>query len=226
MIWSIVNTNLHTIYLNTYMPLYNIQKNGKMVEPQKINIFFNFRSPYCYLASKNMFSVFDEYHAEMIWKPFGGWSGRSAPERVKVKLPLVRQDVARSTRQMGIPFNPPPPETDPTLAGVISLAAEQAGLLRPYIVEVMRKEWAEGRNIGELDALLEVGEDIGFDRELIEAAAKNEDFHKQMELNWLEGQSKGVFGVPTFVVEDQIFWGNDRIDSLKDHLHDLRLRKI
>jgi len=47
-----------------------------------------------------------------------------------------------------------------------------------------------------------------------------------MNANWNEAQKLGVFGVPTFVVGDQIFWGNDRIDCLKDHLHDLRLRKI
>lgn len=197
-----------------------------MVKPQEISVFFNFRSPYCYLASKNMFSVFDEYFTKMIWKPFGGWSGRSAPERAKVKIPLVRQDVGRSTRKLGIPFIPPPIDTDPTLAGVISLVAEQEGLLEPYIVEVMRKEWAEGENIGDMDVLLEVGEEIGLGRGAIKRASENEDLHKQIAANWEEAQSNGVFGVPTFIVGDQIFWGNDRIDFLKDHLHDLRLRRI
>lgn len=192
----------------------------------EIKIFFNFRSPYCYLASKRMFSVFDEYHAKMIWKPFGGWSGRSAPERAKIKIPLVRQDVERSTRKLGIPFTPPPIETDPTLAGAISLAAEQEGVLEQYVVEVMRKEWAEGRNIGDIDVLLEAGEEIGLGRGVITRAANDEFLLKKLHENWAEAQTQGVFGVPTFVVGDQIFWGNDRIDCLKDHLHDLRLRKI
>lgn len=194
--------------------------------PVEINIFFNFRSPYCYLASKRMFSIFDQYHAKLIWKPFGGWSGRSAPERAKIKIPLVRQDVGRSARKLGIPFTPPPIDTDPTLAGAVSLVAEQEGMLEEYVVEVMRKEWAEGCNIGNIDILLEVGEDIGLGRGLIKRASENEALFKKMNENWEEAQTLGVFGVPTFVVGDQIFWGNDRIDCLKDHLHDLRLRKI
>ena len=194
--------------------------------PVEINVFFNFRSPYCYLASKNMFSIFDEYHAKMIWKPFGGWSGRSAPDRAKIKIPLVRQDVERFTRAMGIPFVPPPNETDPTLAGAISLVAEQEGLLETYVIEVMRKEWAEGQDIGKLDVLLEVGEEIGLGRGAITRAAENKELFAQIDRNWEEAEAKGVFGVPTFSVGDHIIWGNDRIDSLKGHLHNLRLRKL
>ncbi|MBL4612580.1 MAG: DsbA family protein [Emcibacter sp.] len=194
--------------------------------PVEINVFFNFRSPYCYLASKNMFSIFDEYHAKMIWKPFGGWSGRSAPDRAKIKIPLVRQDVERFTRAMGIPFVPPPNETDPTLAGAISLVAEQEGLLETYVIEVMRKEWAEGQDIGKLDVLLEVGEEIGLGRGAITRAAENKELFAKIDRNWEEAEAKGVFGVPTFSVGDHIFWGNDRIDSLKGHLHNLRLRKL
>ncbi|PCJ31757.1 MAG: disulfide bond formation protein DsbA [Alphaproteobacteria bacterium] len=196
------------------------------IEPTEISIFFNFRSPYCYLASKSMFSIFNEYNAAMIWKPFGGWSGRSAPERAKKKIPLVRQDVGRHARRMGIPFAPPPLDTDPTLAGAISLIAEQEGLLEPYVVEVMRKEWAEGRNIGDIDVLLEVGDLIGLGKGMIKRASKNEDLIKRLDQNWEEAQKNGVFGVPTFMVGDQMFWGNDRIDCLKEYLHDLRLRNI
>jgi len=191
-----------------------------------LDVYFNFRSPYCYLASKNMFSIVDEYQVNFLWKPFGGWSGRSSPERVKTKIHLVRQDVARSCRKMGIPFSPPPVETDPTLAGAVSFAAEKEGLLKPYIIEVMRKEWAEGRNIGEIEVLFEVADRIGLSRGIVEEASTSELYLVQMDDNWQEAQSKGVIGVPSFTVDDQVFWGNDRIDSLKDHLHELRLRKI
>ena len=90
-----------------------------MSDSVDLKVFFNFRSPYCYLASKLMFSLLDEYDVNMVWRPLGGWDGRSPPDRAKVKMPLARQDVARWARRMGIPCNPPPPTTNPTLAGIV-----------------------------------------------------------------------------------------------------------
>ncbi len=79
-----------------------------MSESVNVKLFFNFRSPYCYIASKFMFEIFDDYHANLVWRPLGGWTGRSSPDRAKVKVPITRQDVARITRRMGIPMKPPP----------------------------------------------------------------------------------------------------------------------
>jgi 2-hydroxychromene-2-carboxylate isomerase len=191
-----------------------------------LDVYFNFRSPYCYLASKTMFSIFEDYKVNLIWKPFGGWNGRSSPERVKTKIHLVRQDIARSCKKMGIPFSPPPVETDPTLAGQVSFAAEREGLLKLYVVEVMREEWSKGRNIGDKNVLIDVADRIGLSRAAVEGAIGNEGWMTQLDKNWEDAQHKSVIGVPSFTVDDQVFWGNDRIDSLKEYLHDLRLRDI
>ncbi len=88
-----------------------------MSEPIDVKVFFNFRSPYCYLASKTMFEIFDKYNTNLLWRPVGGWDLRSPPDRAKKKVPLTRQDVARFAKKMGIPLNPPPMETEPTPAG-------------------------------------------------------------------------------------------------------------
>ncbi|RMF09077.1 MAG: 2-hydroxychromene-2-carboxylate isomerase [Alphaproteobacteria bacterium] len=197
-----------------------------MVEAAEVYVYFNFRSPYCYLASKNMFRIFEQYHARMVWRPLGGWGGRSAPERAKKKMPIVRQDVRRHARRLGIPFNPPPITTDPTPAGAGSLLAESEGLLRPYIVEVMRKEWGEGKDIGDLEVLLEVGEEIGLPRGALSKAIESEANLQRLEDNWAEAQERGAFGVPTFIIGQDIFWGNDRIDFVCDHLRELGLRRL
>lgn len=197
-----------------------------MTASADVNVYFNFRSPYCYLASKKLFRIFDDYHTRLVWRPLGGWGGRSAPERAKIKIPIVRQDVKRHARQLGIPFNPPPVTTDPTIAGAGSLLAEKEGLLRPYIVEVMRKEWAEGRDIGDPDVLLEVGEDVGLTRGALTKAIESKSNLDRLETNWKEAQERGAFGVPTFIIGEDIFWGNDRIGFVLDHLHALGLRRI
>lgn len=188
--------------------------------------YFNFRSPYCYLASKTIWPVLDKYHVNLVWRPLAGWDGRSPPDRAKVKIPLVRQDLARWARRLGIPVNPPPASTDPTLAGLGSLLAEEQGLLRPYVVEMMRKEWAEGVDIGQRDAVLDVGAAIGLDRAALAVTLEDPRSAAILARNSELAFEQGVIGVPSFVVGDQIFWGNDRVDFLDDHLRELRLAKL
>lgn len=193
--------------------------------PVDVKLFFNFRSPYCYLASKTMWSIFDDYHTKLIWKPVGGWDLRSPPSRAKVKVPLTRQDIARYGKRLGIPVNPPPIETEPTAAGAASLFAEQQGKLREYIVETLRIEWAEGRNIGEDAVLVDVAHRIGLDSEALLAAAHDPDNRAVLERNAKEAEEGGIIGVPTFVIGDNIFWGQDRIEFVLDELRELRVAK-
>lgn len=188
--------------------------------------YYNFRSPYCYLTSKMVWGIFENYHVNLVWRPLGGWSGRSDADRAKVKIPLVRQDLRRWTKKLGIPMNPPPITTDPTRAGAASLLAEQQGKLKTYIIEVMRAEWAEGRDIGDLDVLADVAVRIGMDPNEVKAAADNPDNLKKLDSNAEDASQKGIFGVPSFIVGDEFFWGNDRLDFLEDHLKELRLSKI
>ena len=197
-----------------------------MSESADVYVYFNFRSPYCYLASKTMFQIFDDYHAELIWRPLGSWDGRSPPEVALKKLPVARQDMARIARRMGIPVNPPPKTTDPTLAGACSLLADRRGLLRPYIVEVMRREWAYGEDIGQEDLLIDIARGIGLDPGEFREAIHDADNRVRLQTNWQEADEKGVVGVPSFVIGDEIFWGQDRIDYVLEHLREMRLARL
>ena len=186
-----------------------------------VTVFFNFRSPYCYLASKSMFGVLDRFDCHFEWRPLGGWDGRSSPERAKGKLPIARQDVRRWCRRLGIPFNPPPLTTDPTRAGAGSLLAERQGCLREYVIEVMHAEWGEGRDIGDIDVLQEAGRRAGLDPAELTAAVDDPALLARLGEHMQQAQAVGVFGVPSFVVGEEIFWGNDRLDFLAEHLAEL-----
>ncbi len=197
-----------------------------MSESVDVYVYYNFRSPYCYLASKTMFQIFDDYHANLVWRPLGSWDGRSPPEVAVKKLPIARQDMARIARRMGIPVNPPPKSTEPTLAGAGSLLAEQRGLLRPYIVEVMRHEWAYGKDIGQEDILIDIATDVGLDRDEFHNAIHDQANQEQLQKNWNEADEKGAVGVPTFIIGEEIFWGQDRIDYVLEHLREMRLARL
>jgi 2-hydroxychromene-2-carboxylate isomerase len=103
--------------------------------------------------------------------------------------------------------------------------AEEQGRLRPWIVEVMRAEWARGQDIGQPEVWLEVAEEVGLDRGEVEEAMESPDRAAALAANWDFAQSLGVIGVPPFVVGEEIFWGNDRVDFLEDHLRELRLAR-
>lgn len=193
--------------------------------PQGIYLYFHFRSPYCYLASKTLWKMLDDFHTQLMWRPLGGWDGRSPPERAKVKVPLARQDLARYCRRLGIPCNPPPITTDATLAGVGSLLAEERGVLREYIVEMMRTEWAAGNDIGQTDIRNAVVRAVGLNVAEYEDYVHSPQNQARLTQHWDEAQSKGAIGVPTFVIGDQVFWGNDRIDFVIEHLIELRLAR-
>ena len=197
-----------------------------MREAVDVHVYFNFRSPYCYLVSKTMWPIFDDFHANLIWHPVGGWDLRSPPDRVKKKLPIARQDMARFAKRLGISVNPPPMETEPTPAGAASLYAEKQGKLREYIVETMREEWENGMNIASDEALMNVAQRIGLDPEAILAASKSEANLAILKPNAEEADDNGVIGVPTFRIGEEIFWGQDRVEFVIERLMELRARKV
>jgi len=191
-----------------------------------LHVFFNFRSPYCYLASRSLFERIARYDVDLAWHSLGGWDGRSPPERAKVKVPLTRQDVARWCKRLGVPFNPPPITTDPTPAALLACAAESAGVLPDYVQAVMWQEWAAGEDIGQSAILRRIALDLGMSDAALDTALTSAPFQQRLADNWQLANELGVIGVPTFVVGDQIFWGNDRVDFLEEHLAELGLRKL
>lgn len=183
-----------------------------------VEVFFNYRSPYCYLASKRMWTLEDDDGARFVWRPLGSWDGRSPPDRVKDKLLSVRQDVARWARRLGIPFVPPPPASLGTRAAAGSLLAFERGLIRPYTIAVMHAAWGEGKDIGEPDVLLEAAAGVGLDRGELALALEDPARHEVLLQNAKEARDRGVFGVPTFAIGSELFWGQDRIDFVAEHL--------
>jgi 2-hydroxychromene-2-carboxylate isomerase len=123
---------------------------------------------------------------------------------------------------MKIPFVPPPKETDPTRAGAGSFLAQQSGLLEPYIVEVMREEWEFGKDIGLTEPLLRAATRAGLSAEPFLKAVDDPGNRQVLADSEAKAAADGIFGVPTFMVGTEIFWGNDRLDFLAEHLDELR----
>ncbi|OCC23728.1 disulfide bond formation protein DsbA [Croceicoccus estronivorus] len=192
---------------------------------REVRVYFNFRSPYCYLASKSLFQALEPFDVTLAWMPLSGWNGRSPPERAAEKVPLARQDVSRWCARLAIPFVPPPADTDPTNPALISLAALELGLLREFVVMAMHAEWGEGRDIGQPEVLHDIAAQIGMPVAVVEGALCNTAYLDTLAHNWERARTDGVIGVPSFVIGTEVFWGNDRIDFLQDYLASLKLTR-
>jgi 2-hydroxychromene-2-carboxylate isomerase len=189
--------------------------------PVDVTLYFNFRSPYCYLLSKTMWPVLDDFDVNLIWRPVGGWNLRSSPERAKKKLPIARQDLKRFAKRLRIPVNPPPMETEPTPAGAASFYAQTQGKLREYIIETMREEWEFGNDIALDDSLRNIAKRCDLDEDALLGASRDAENLAQLEKNAELADADGAVGVPTFVIGDQIFWGQDRVEFVIEHLKEL-----
>ena len=86
----------------------------------------------------------------------------------------------------------------------------------------MWSEWAEGKDIGQLEVLTGIAETLGIDAATVEAALNAPENDRRLEDNWAHAQSLGVIGVPSFVIGEEIFWGNDRFDFVLEHLRELQ----
>jgi 2-hydroxychromene-2-carboxylate isomerase len=191
-----------------------------------VKLYFNFRSPYCYLASKTMWKIVDDFNVNLLWKPVGGWDLRSPPDRAKSKMSIARQDMARYAKRLGIPVNPPPIETDPTPAGAASLYAQHQGKLREYVVETMRIEWAEGKNIAQEGVLRDIAQRIDLDADQLINASLDPSNLTVLQNNFLDAGKDGAIGVPTFIIDGELFWGQDRIEFVLEKLLEFRAAKL
>jgi 2-hydroxychromene-2-carboxylate isomerase len=93
------------------------------------------------------------------------------------------------------------------------LAAEEHGLLEPFALSAMRMAFREGADLADRDVVLEAGARVGLDSEVLDLAMQAPALKQALrELNE-EALAAGVFGVPSVLVGEELFWGDDRLDD-------------
>jgi 2-hydroxychromene-2-carboxylate isomerase len=90
----------------------------------------------------------------------------------------------------------------------------------------MRIQWAEGKNIAEADVLAEVAKRINLDVSSLLSASTDANNLATLEQNSRDAENLGIIGVPTILIDDQIFWGQDRFDFVIEYLKELRASKL
>jgi 2-hydroxychromene-2-carboxylate isomerase len=92
--------------------------------------------------------------------------------------------------------------------------------LVPYVDAVYRAIWVEGRNMNEPAIVAAVLQQAGFEPQTLPALAADPEVKERLKTVTQEAVARGVFGAPTFFVGEQMYWGQDRLDFVKQALED------
>jgi 2-hydroxychromene-2-carboxylate isomerase len=138
---------------------------------------------------------------------------------VPAKGSYMQGDLERFARRYGVPFrhNPHfPINTLMLMRGAIGLQMRDPQRMLPYVDAVMRAIWVDGRNMNDPATVGEVLQAAGFDPQQLLALTADPEVKERLKAATQQAVARGVFGAPTFFVGDQMFWGQDRLDFVKE----------
>ena len=193
-----------------------------------IDYYLSMASPWCYLGHARLQEIANKYAATITLLPvsfadiFPKTGGLPLPQRPPARLANRLQELRRWRDVTGVPLNLQPkfhPYPD-MLANQAVIAADlNAENAFALAGALMRATFAEERNLGDRTELQEVITAAGFDgRALIDTAENHGEVHARYTANTEKALTANVFGAPTYVIGDELFWGQDRLDFVQRHL--------
>ncbi len=192
----------------------------------QIDYFFATISPFVYLAGQRLEAIAERHGARIVYKPLDGpalfprTGGQTLAERHASRRAYRLQEMRRQSKKLGLPLNTQPAffpvNPAPSSYAVISAAKAGGGDLGGLVHGFARAVWAENRNIAEDEVVQEMLAAHGFDPKIADRGMLSaaETYGANLE----EAVARGVFGVPFYVVGDETFWGQDRLDDLDLYL--------
>jgi 2-hydroxychromene-2-carboxylate isomerase len=193
---------------------------------KSLEFFFDFGSPTSYLAWTQLPKLAADCGAQLVWKPMllGGVfkaTGNASPVTVPAKGRWMFHDMARWARRYAVPLamNPHFPINTLTLMrGAVGLQLRRPADFEPYVDTVFRAMWATPCNLGDAEVLAATLQRAGFDAEALLALAGDPEVKARLVANTDEAVARGVFGAPTVFVGEQMFFGQDRLDFVREAL--------
>ncbi|MEM8796546.1 MAG: 2-hydroxychromene-2-carboxylate isomerase [Pseudomonadota bacterium] len=192
-----------------------------------IDYYFSCSSPFTYLGNAPFRALAEKHGCAVNVKPvniFTIWeqSGAVPPQ----KRPLIRQrlrliELQRIALHLGVPINKKPKfhPVDPTLCDCIIIALTQEGADPwPFMQAAFETVWVNEGNIAEETTLSGLLGDLGHDSAALVEKARTGDIIERREQNSLDAIAADAPGVPSYVLNGECFWGQDRLDLLDEAL--------
>ena len=197
-----------------------------MPDAKPIEFYFDFSSPYGYVASCQIDTIAERHDRRVLWRPFlMGAAMKLTGRKPLVMQPMVadyaKTDLARSARRAGVKFSLPDPFPVATVAAcrayywLLDQDEEKAKSLAQALYVAY---FVEGRNISEPEVVLDVAGALGVDRDALSAALQDQAVKDRLKQVTDDAVARGIFGSPFFIVDGEPFWGNDRLREVDEWL--------
>ena len=190
--------------------------------PAAIDFYFDFSSPYGYLASERIEAIAAAHDRAINWRPILlGPAFKASGNAPLVGQPLKGEyavrDFARTARFLHIPFRLPEPfpiGTQNAARAFYWLNDRDAALAVQLVHALYRTYFAEGRDITAAATVVEVAAKLGVNAAELSAALADETIKARLKREVDDSLARGVFGSPYMVADGEPFWGHDRLDQL------------
>ena len=190
--------------------------------PSPIEFYFDFSSPYGYIASEKIDALAARHARDVAWRPimlgvvFKATGGAPLPS-IPLKWPYSVRDIARTAKFHEVEYRPPPVFPIATVSpcrafywmdGREPVRAKQLAraLYRAYFVE--------GLDISKAENTVAVCERSGLRAEEVRAALADQAIKDRLRSEIDKAIARGVFGSPYIIIDGEPFWGSDRLDQI------------
>ncbi|HMV06807.1 MAG TPA: 2-hydroxychromene-2-carboxylate isomerase [Accumulibacter sp.] len=188
-----------------------------------IEFYFDFSSPYGYLASEKIDELAARFARKVLWRPvLLGVIFRATGGAPLTTLPLKGRyslhDFSRSARFLGVPYVQPekfPLPTQQAARAYYWLHDQDCAAARAFAHAVYRAFFRDGRDVSETGLVLELAAQQGADRATLAAALEGAELKERLKAENDAALQKGVFGSPYIVVDGEPFFGADRLPQIE-----------
>ena len=191
------------------------------VTPPEIEFWFEFGSNYSYLSVMRIEEAARKFGVTIAWKPFllgpifRSLGMENSPFVLqKEKGAYVWRDMARECRKYGLRWTQPTTFPRP---GVLPSRLALLGVDHPWIgafcCRVMELNWVLDQDINQPEPMRRILTELGLPADALLEQAQSEPIKSRLREQTDQARLKGIFGAPTFFVDSEMFWGNDRLDD-------------
>jgi 2-hydroxychromene-2-carboxylate isomerase len=187
----------------------------------KLEFWYDFASTYSYLSAMRIEALAAAAGIAVGWKPFllgpifaaQGWT-TSPFNLYPAKGRNMERDIERIAAGRGLRFALPKKFPQNSLmAARLALVGSDEGWIAPFTRAVYAAEFASGADISDSRALATVLQSLHLDFQRIFARIEQVDIKDRLKRQTAEAQARGIFGAPSFLVGEELFWGDDRLEQ-------------